>query len=337
MKKKLVSTIVAMAAVAALASCSSGGGGGNGGGGGSDNGSVSSSGEAVNISMVTHGVPGDAFWNVIRKGAEDAALDFNVKLNYVDLPQSQPDAGEQARLLESVLATNPQGLAVTIPDVSALGAPITQALDSDIPVVAFNSGASDYESIGVETYVGFAEDKTGQTAADALLERGADNVLCINQQQGNLLLERICAALIEQVEAAGGTADEFVVDGSNATATQADVKAALDRDPSINGLYALGPQVHDPIKAAIAEAGKGDDFVFGQLNLTGGIVNDVADGNIAFTIDLDAYLQGYLPVAFLAQSIRLGIHPVGFVNTGPRVLTQETAPLAVELSEKNIR
>ena len=299
-------------------------------------GSSSSGGDELRIAMVTHGIPNDPFWNVIRKGAEDAAKDFNVKLDYRDLQQGSADPGQEARLVQTVLATNPQGLAVTIPDASALKAPIKQALDAKVPVVGFNSGASDYEKLGVGTYVGFAESTTGQVAAQGMTERGAKNVLCVNHQQGNLLLERICSALIEAVKKNGGQAKELVVDGTNPTGVQADVKTALERDPSIDGVYGLGPQVQDPLKAGISAAGKDQSFVFGQLNLTG-ILPDVVNGKTSFTVDLEAYLQGYLPVQFLAQHLRLGILPGGFVATGPLLVTKDNAQQALELSKKNIR
>jgi ABC-type sugar transport system substrate-binding protein len=36
----------------------------------------------LSISMVTHGSPVDTFWSTVREGAEQAAKDFNVKLDY---------------------------------------------------------------------------------------------------------------------------------------------------------------------------------------------------------------------------------------------------------------
>ncbi len=40
--------------------------------------------------MVTHGAPGDTFWDIIRKGAEAAAAKDNVKFQY----SSDPDSGQ---------------------------------------------------------------------------------------------------------------------------------------------------------------------------------------------------------------------------------------------------
>jgi simple sugar transport system substrate-binding protein len=328
--KKMITAALLAGALLITAGCGSGKSSAAGSGGGA------SGQEKVRISMVTHGIPNDPFWNVIRKGAQDAARDFDVDLDYQELQQGSANAGQEARLLQSVLATKPQGLAVTIPDASAMKGPIGQAVSSGLPTVAFNSGQSDYESLGLTTYVGFAESTTGETAAKAMLERGSKNAICVNHQQGNLLLERICSAFVKTVQAGGGTAKQLVVDGTNPTGTTADVKAALTQDPAIDGVYALGPQVHEAVKQGIQQAGKKTGFVFGQLNLTG-ILPDVVNGTTAFTIDLEPYLEGYLPVQFLAQHLRLGVMPQGLVSTGPLLVTADNAKQALDLSKENYR
>ena len=63
--------VVALAAVLALASCSSTGGRPRT----SDSGLTAGTADTprVTVAMVTHGVPGNAFWDLVRKGAETAA------------------------------------------------------------------------------------------------------------------------------------------------------------------------------------------------------------------------------------------------------------------------
>ncbi|HEX3722884.1 MAG TPA: substrate-binding domain-containing protein, partial [Nitrolancea sp.] len=134
--------------------------------------------------MITHGLPNDPFWTIIQRGAHDAAKDFNVKLSYEQLTGSSVDPGQEARLLSAALVQNPQGIAVTIPDPHALGGPIKQALAKNIPLIAFNSGDNDYTKLGVQTYVGFDQTKTGQVAAQQMLARNAKDDICINHQQG---------------------------------------------------------------------------------------------------------------------------------------------------------
>src|SRR3954454_7989355 len=49
----------------------------------------------MTIAMVTHGAPGDTFWDIIRKGATTAAAKDNVEFKY----SADPSSGNQANLI----------------------------------------------------------------------------------------------------------------------------------------------------------------------------------------------------------------------------------------------
>jgi simple sugar transport system substrate-binding protein len=65
----------------------------------------------------------------------------------------------------------------------------------------------------------------------------------------------------------------------------------------------------------------------------------VKDGRLRFAVDQQAYLQGYLPVALLAQRARYGLFPDegGVIATGPHFVTRDNAEQAIELSRRSIR
>jgi simple sugar transport system substrate-binding protein len=56
-----------------------------------------------------------------------------------------------------------------------------------------------------------------------------------------------------------------------------------------------------------------------------------------FAIDQQQYLQGYLPVEFLAMKKRYGLMPTGVVMTGPGFVTKDNAGQAIDLAKKGIR
>jgi simple sugar transport system substrate-binding protein len=60
-----------------------------------------------------------------------------------------------------------------------------------------------------------------------------------------------------------------------------------------------------------------------------------------FTVDQQAYLQGYLPVVLLAERARFGLFPStrggGLIPTGPNFVTKENAAKVLELSKRSIR
>src|SRR2546427_10726588 len=65
----------------------------------------------ITIAMVTHGAPGDTFWDIIRKGAQAAAAKDNVTLKY----SSDESSGNQANLIQSAIDSKVDGIAVTLP------------------------------------------------------------------------------------------------------------------------------------------------------------------------------------------------------------------------------
>ncbi len=63
------------------------------------------------IAMVTHGPPGDTFWDLIRKGAETAAAKDNIELKY----SAELEAPNQANLVQNAMDSKVDALAVTWP------------------------------------------------------------------------------------------------------------------------------------------------------------------------------------------------------------------------------
>src|SRR3954451_1262157 len=108
--------------VVGIASCASTGGKqeSNGGGGG---GTVDK--PRMTVAMITHEVPGDSFWDLIRKGAESAAKKDNIELRY----SNDPEAPNQANLVQSAIDSGLDGIAVTLAKPDAM-APAVKAAEA---------------------------------------------------------------------------------------------------------------------------------------------------------------------------------------------------------------
>src|SRR6266511_886258 len=160
----VLAVLVVMLLLAAAA-CSS-----SGGKKAEENSATASAGKAntpkITIAMVTHGAPGDTFWDIIRKGAQAAAAKDNVTFKY----SSDPASGNQANLIQSAIDSKVDGLAVTLPDPLALIPAVKKAIAAGIPVVSFNAGIGSYASSGVLSYFGADESLAGQAGG----KRAAD-------------------------------------------------------------------------------------------------------------------------------------------------------------------
>ena len=88
-----------------------------------------------------------------------------------------------------------------------------------------------------------------------------------------------------------------------------------------------------------AKALAGQNIEIGTFDLGPDVLKAVEKGELAFAVDQQAYLQGYLPIEMLALRARYGILPAqhDVVATGPNFVTRENAAQALELSERSIR
>ena len=191
-RRRVTAVMVALLAlVMAITSCSSTGGKPRT----SDSGMAAGTADTprVTIAMITHGVPGNAFWDLVRKGAETAAAKDNIELRY----SADPEAPNQANLVQSALDSKVAGIAVTLAKPDAMGPAVKAALAADIPVVALNAGFDLWKGMGVQQYFGQDESLSGRTAGERLTSDGAKKVLCIVHEQGNVSLEARCAGVAQ--------------------------------------------------------------------------------------------------------------------------------------------
>lgn len=87
---------------------------------------------------------------------------------------------------------------------------------------------------------------------------------------------------------------------------------------------------------AASESGR-EGIHIATFDMSAGFLEAVESGKADFAIDQQQFLQGYLPVAFLALNAKYGLMPGGNVPSGPNLITKDKAKQVVELSAKGIR
>src|SRR5690349_16049101 len=89
--------------------------------------------ERTRVAVVTHGQASDPYWSVVKRGVDDAAKTEGVTVEY--LSPDTFDMSRMAQMVDSVVASRPDGLVVSIPDPDAIGPPVLRATQAGIPVV----------------------------------------------------------------------------------------------------------------------------------------------------------------------------------------------------------
>jgi simple sugar transport system substrate-binding protein len=318
--------VLAVVMALVVAGCGEGEEGGEQqGGGGAERGDI-------RIAVVTHGQASDPFWSVVKNGVDQGAEDMGVEVEY-NAPQTF-DPVKMSQLIDAAVASEPDGLVISIPDPDALRESIEKANEAGIPIVSINTGSDVSEELGALTHVGQTEFIAGEGAGERLAEEGVDNALCINQEVGNVALDQRCEGFEQGL---GGQVQVVAVDMNNPTDAQAKIETAVRQNPDINGILALGPTGAEPALKALREMGKLQDIPLATFDLAPSVLEAIRDGDMVFAVDQQQYLQGYLPIVILTNYAQYGVTPESEVLTGPAFVTQENAQQVINLSKKGIR
>ncbi|GGZ27953.1 substrate-binding domain-containing protein [Streptomyces poonensis] len=271
----------------------------------------------MKVAMITHGADGDAFWELVRKGAETAAAKDGVELTYA----SAADAAEQAALVRDAVDDRVDGIALTLAKPAAMRGAVAEARAAGIPVVGLNSGIDAWRTQGLLQYFGQDESLAGRALGDKLDDLKAEHALCVVHERGNVAMEARCAGVRK---AFGGETENLYVDGTDMDAVTDSVAEALRRDPTVDQVVTLGAQFALASVTSVDRARSKARIA--TFDLSEDLVGAVREGDVEFAVDQQPYLQGYLAVDALWLYERNGNVSGGGeapVLTGPAFVTRQ--------------
>lgn len=296
------------------------------------------SGKRIRFFVITHGQASDPFWAVVQNGAEAAAAQLGVSVTY-EAPDTQ-DFARMRQLIRTAVATRPAGLVVSLPDPTALAPAIHAAQRAGIPVISINSGSDAFRTVGTLLHVGQGEYQAGYAAGRRMTaSRRVHRALCVIHEPHNLGLEQRCAGFAAALSAARAHSTVLDVNFQHVAAAERMIAAAL-RSERVDGLLTLGggviaPQTLDALRR---------DHLIGHVTYatfgTGAqVINAVRTGHIAFAVDQQEYLQGYLPIVLLTEYHLYRILPDRgkLISTGPVFITRHNAVRMLELINQGVR
>jgi len=281
--------------------------------------------------MITHSDDGP-FWSVVKKGMEAACSDVGVTC--VWMPGNN-DPGQMVTDIETAISEGSDGIGASLPSPDQLNGPLQGAVAAGIPVYTINSGLNDYITIGATSHIGQSEDVAGQGAGLRFNDAGATKVLCAQQEQSNVGLTERCAGLESTFN--GEVLTQFVGLDADQTEQINGIKAVLEANPDIDGVLGVGPVI--TMSALSASSDLGRDLTIGGFDMTPELLDAIEAGDVAFTVDQQQYLQGYLPIILMYleatnQNQAGGGLPV---LTGPGFVTPDNAAAVKELSAAGTR
>jgi simple sugar transport system substrate-binding protein len=290
----------------------------------------------LRLALVAHVDEPDfsGFWMVVSLGALETAEANDVDLEIVG--DADPDV--QARIVDTLIAGDVDGLIVSLAAPETLKPALDRAAAAGIPVVTINSGIEHYRETSALTHVGQDEFTAGRAVGERLTAMGLEgDALCVVQESNNAGLEARC----DGVEAAYRGGAVVRARESVDMMSQADTVALVSGRLESGGIAAVvtldlftGWAAADAVIAARADA------VVTTFDTWPEAFDRIRNGEIAFTIDQQPYLQGSIPVQLLVDYLRNGSTPDSAqpVETGPFVIDatniDEVAQETKEIDER---
>ncbi|MYV78927.1 substrate-binding domain-containing protein [Streptomyces sp. SID1046] len=282
------------------------------------------------FAMVTHAGDGDTFWDIVQKGAKEAAAKDNINFVYAHDDQAQ----QQAQFVQNAIDQKVDGIVVSLAKPEALKDVLAKAAKAGIPVITVNSGSAQSAEYGALTHIGQDEVIAGEAVGTELNERGRKRAVCVLHEQGNVGHEQRCAGAKKTFS---GTMENLYVEGTNMPSVQASIQAQLQADPSIDAIVTLGaPFAPTAIKAKDAAGSKAEVDTF---DLNASVARDLKSGALGFAVDQQPYLQGYEAIDLL-WLYRYNANVLGGgrpVLTGPQIVTADEATKLEEYIKRGSR
>ena len=283
------------------------------------------------FNLVNH-VTTNSFFTPTRFGAEDACALLGC--SYVWTGSATSNVGEMVNAMNSAVTSKADGIGVPVIDPTAFTAPTEKALAAGIPVVAYNANPAVGSKTPVMSYIGQDNTAAGVAAGQRILKlvKPGDTVACMIATPGSGNIQPRADGAKGVLEAAGVKFDQ-VATGAAEGAELSAVEAYFQGHQSTKFLYAVdsgsGIAVAKTVEKFASTGVKGSGWDVGTPTLA-----QVKAGKLDFTIDQQAYIQGFLPILqlFLYQVSGGLMGPVN-TNTGLKfVLESNVDPYSASKS-----
>ncbi|ESW59267.1 MAG: sugar ABC transporter substrate-binding protein [Rhodobacter sp. CACIA14H1] len=282
---------------------------------------------AADIAVVG-GSNDDAFWNIIKKGIDDATPMVEANggsVNYLRLVNYDNFAPDVVQLIRTAISMEVDGLVIPNWVPEAEDPAIKDAIAAGIKVILMNAGGAEKaKELGAINYVGSDEYVAGVAGGEYFGDNGQKNVLCINTLPGTANIEARCKGVIDGITGKGGKGAQLPLPSTSfgdATAVAEAIKAELLKDETIDGVITISAGDADSAAIAVEQAGKTGTTLLGSFDMNQAGLDRIKGGTQLFSIDQQPYLQSYLAVSLLASHIDFGTDlPVFPVLTGPGIV-----------------
>lgn len=255
-----------------------------------------------NFYIVSHGGLADPFWQPVKKGMEIAADLLDVKATYI-CPEEKYSINALVNNLERVIATKPDGIAVTITNIRFIEEPLKRAISQGIPIIAIN--VPDFRPINERIpylfYIGMDEYVCGKRLAERILDGFTPKraVIGIHEEDHKGLEKR--AKGIKNVFRKRNIPTDKLYITTNPTLAIKKFKEYREEHPETDVIFTLGPLGTEPALNFLEEKNLVGKVKLATVDRLPRTTDDINRGKIVCTAEQGPYLQGFLPILWFYQ------------------------------------
>ncbi len=287
----------------------------------------------LRLVFITCSVEGK-FFEPVKQGMNDAARLLGVQCEFKGT--AGVDLEAQAAMVRAAVAQGYDGIALNIIDPQAFDAPVQEAIDKGVPVVAFNVDDHDTPNARLAA-VNQRLYEAGRSLAEHIAAKvpAEAHLLMTMHDEGVSALEDRLRGLQDVLKAK--QVRWTVVITGNDSAEGADVVTdALRKHPDIRIVLNTGQADTEAAGIAIEKHfGKGGYWSAG-FDLSPETLRLIQKGDIRCTVDQQPYMQGFYPVVQLTHYLRFGIQPAD-IDAGAAIIDRDNVDQVLELKRKNYR
>ncbi|MEZ5824823.1 MAG: substrate-binding domain-containing protein [Geminicoccaceae bacterium] len=290
-------------------------------------------GDGPDIAVIAGSIE-DGFFNLIKKGVDDATLMVEANggtVNYLRVPNYDNFGPDLVTLINQAVAQGVDGIAIPVWVPDAQVPALQAAAEQGIAIMMYNSGAPVKDDIHGINYFGSDEYVAGEAGGTYLAKKGATHILCHIQVPGAINLETRCEGVTAGAEANGAKVTVLRVPANldgDVTGTAESIKAELIGDQSIDAVITLAAWASDAATNAVAQIG-GSQMV-GTFDMNPAVLERIAGGTQTMAIDQQPYLQGFLATSMLFANLAFGTElATDPVLTGPAIIDESNVKSAL--------
>jgi simple sugar transport system substrate-binding protein len=278
---------------------------------------------AYRFAMICH-LTNDPFFVPARLAANDASALLGTTYTWGGSASGVVD--DMVDAFEVAIDDQVDGIACCVVDPKAFNALTDEALSLGIPVVAFNAQAPASSGNHAMAYIGQDHVAAGTALAERALEhlRRGDKAGVFLGAPSSVIERSRLAGATSVFRSAGVRYDEVVV-GTGTAVAAAKIRAWYQANRDAKFLFATS----GPNGAAVASAMASLDLPAkgvraAAFDVGERVLEAVSRGTLAFSIDEQAYLQGFLPILQLFfYNISGGLIVPADVSTANKFVTRE--------------